>query len=50
MATPTDLSPKQYEVLKLRNGLEVVGMTRDTTSVLKLLLPMLADYHQVQHL
>ena len=30
MASPSDLIPQKYEVLKLRNGLEVVGMTRDT--------------------
>ena len=40
MATPADLSPKQYEVLKLRNGLEVVGMTRDTAQGIEITLPM----------
>ena len=40
MATPADLSPKQYEVLKLRNGLEVVGMTRDTSQGIEITLPM----------
>ena len=40
MTRPTDLTPKQYEVLKLRNGLEVVGMTRDTASGIEVTLPM----------
>jgi len=40
MATPQDLTPQQYEVLKLRNGLEVVGMTRDTTKGIEVTLPM----------
>jgi len=40
MTRPSDLTPKQYEVLKLRNGLEVVGMTRDTAQGIEVTLPM----------
>ena len=40
MTRPSDLMPKQYEVLKLRNGLEVVGMTRDTVKGIEVTLPM----------
>ena len=40
MTRPSDLTPKQYEVLKLRNGLEVVGMTRDTATGIEVTLPM----------
>ena len=29
MASPTDLVPERYEVIKLKSGTEVVGMTRD---------------------
>ena len=29
MSTPRDLIPERYEVIKLKSGTEVVGMTRD---------------------
>ena len=40
MTRPSDLTPQQYEVLKLRNGLEVVGMTRETSNGIEVTLPM----------
>ena len=40
MATPKDLLPKKYEVLRLRNGMEICGMTRDTGAKIVITLPM----------
>ena len=41
MTSPKDIIPTQYEVLKLRSGSEVVGMTRDTGEGIELALPMI---------
>ena len=41
MTRPNDLIPQQYEVLKLRSGSEVVGMTRDTHAGVEITLPMI---------
>ena len=30
MTRPQDLTPRQYEVVKLRTGTELVGMVRET--------------------
>jgi len=48
MASPSDLIPQKYEVLKLRNGLEVVGMTRDTTKGIEITLPMVCKLNAGQ--
>jgi len=40
MTRPKDIIPTQYEVLKLRSGSEVVGMTRDTHEGIEVTLPM----------
>lgn len=41
MATPKDLIPQKYEVLRLRNGVEICGMTRDTGVEVIITLPMI---------
>tara|TARA_B100000902_G_scaffold51531_1_gene58256 strand:+ start:870 stop:1388 length:519 start_codon:yes stop_codon:yes gene_type:complete len=41
MTSPKDIIPTQYEVLKLRSGSEVVGMTRDTGEGIEITLPMI---------
>ncbi len=41
MTSPKDIIPQQYEVLKLRSGSEVVGMTRDTLDGVEITLPMI---------
>ena len=48
MASPSDLIPQKYEVLKLRNGLEVVGMTRDTSKGIEITLPMVCKLNAGQ--
>ena len=40
MATPKDLTPQKYEVIKTRTGAEIMGMTRDTGKGLEVTLPM----------
>ena len=41
MTSPKDIIPQKYEVLKLRSGSEVVGMTRDTATGVEITLPMI---------
>ena len=41
MTSPKDIIPQKYEVLKLRSGSEVVGMTRDTHDGIVITLPMI---------
>ena len=48
MASPSDLLPQKYEVLKLRNGLEIVGMTRDTSKGIEITLPMVCKLNAGQ--
>ena len=43
MASPTDLVPERYEVIKLKNGSEVVGMTRDLGDKIEITLPMICQ-------
>ena len=43
MATPADLIPERYEVIKLKSGTEVVGMTRDLGEVIEITLPMICQ-------
>ena len=43
MTSPKDIIPNQYEVLKLRSGSEVVGMTRDCGDHLEITLPMICQ-------
>ncbi len=43
MASPTDLVPERYEVIKLKNGTEVVGMTRDCGDKIEITLPMICQ-------
>ena len=41
MATPKDLIPQKYEVIKLKTGAEFVGMVRDSNEGLEVTLPMI---------
>ena len=41
MTSPKDIIPQKYEVLKLRSGSEVVGVTRDTATGVEITLPMI---------
>jgi hypothetical protein len=43
MATPKDLVPNKYEVLKLKTGTEICGMTRDTGKGIEIVLPMICQ-------
>lgn len=43
MATPKDLIPNKYEVLKLKTGTEICGMTRDTGKGIEVVLPMICQ-------
>jgi len=43
MTTPKELIPQRYEVIKLKSGTEVVGMTRDCGEVLEITLPMICQ-------
>ncbi len=43
MTTPKELIPQRYEVIKLKSGTEVVGMTRDCGDVLEITLPMICQ-------
>ncbi len=43
MASPTDLVPERYEVIKLKSGTEVVGMTRDLGDKIEITLPMICQ-------
>jgi len=43
MATPKDLVPNKYEVLKLKTGTEICGMTRDTGHGIEVVLPMICQ-------
>lgn len=43
MATPKDLTPSRYEVIKLKTGTEIVGMTRDVGPSLEVTLPMICQ-------
>lgn len=48
MATPKDLLPTRYEVLRLRNGMEICGMTRDTGAKVIITLPMICKLTATQ--
>lgn len=41
MTRPSNLFPDRYEVLKLRTGSEICGMTRDTDRGIEITLPMI---------
>ena len=43
MTAPIDLLPERYEVIKLKNGAEVVGMTRDLGESIEITLPMICQ-------
>ena len=43
MSTPRDLIPERYEVIKLKSGTEVVGMTRDLGETIEITLPMICQ-------
>jgi hypothetical protein len=43
MTRPQDLTPRQYEVVKLRTGTELVGMVRETPRGLQVTLPMICQ-------
>ena len=39
--TAKDLAPQQYEVLKLKTGQEIVGMTKHLEEGIEITLPMI---------
>lgn len=41
MTSPKDIIPQKYEVLKLRTGGDIVGMTRNTQEGIEVTLPMI---------
>jgi hypothetical protein len=43
MAKASDLIPSRYEVIKLKTGTEIVGMTRDVGASLEVTLPMICQ-------
>ena len=43
MTTPKDLIPSRYEVIKLKTGTEIVGMTRDLGDKVEITLPMICQ-------
>lgn len=43
MTSPKELIPQRYEVVKLKSGSEVVGMTRDCGEHLEITLPMICQ-------
>ena len=43
MTSPKELLPQRYEVVKLKSGSEVVGMTRDCGEHLEITLPMICQ-------
>ena len=43
MTSPTDLVPNRYEVIKLKDGAEIVGMTKDCGDYLEITLPMICQ-------
>ena len=47
MATPKNLIPTKYEVIKTRSGAEIVGMTRDTGANLEITLPMICHLSMI---
>ena len=47
MAIPSDLIPERYEVIKLKHGAEVVGMTRDLGDTIEITLPMICQLNLV---
>ena len=48
MTTPNDLvSPNKYEVLKLKTGQEIVGMTKESQNGIVITLPMICKLELV---
>ena len=43
MTTPKDIIPTKYEVVKLKTGTEIVGMTRDLGDKVEITLPMICQ-------
>ena len=43
MTTPKDIIPTRYEVVKLKTGVEIVGMTRDMGDRVEITLPMICQ-------
>ena len=43
MTTPKDIIPTRYEVVKLKTGVEIVGMTRDMGDRIEVTLPMICQ-------
>ena len=41
MTRPTDLTPSRYEVIRLKDSTELVGMTKDCGDYLEITLPMI---------
>ena len=47
MTSPKDLCPQKYEVLKLKTGTEICGMTRDTVKGTEVILPMVCQLNAI---
>jgi hypothetical protein len=47
MTSPKDLVPNKYEVLKLKTGTEICGMTRDTVKGTEVILPMVCQLNAI---
>jgi hypothetical protein len=47
MTSPKDLVPNKYEVLKLKTGTEICGMTRDTPKGTEVILPMVCQLNAI---
>lgn len=43
MTSPKNLVPNKYEVLKLKTGTEICGMTRETGNGIEVILPMICQ-------
>lgn len=44
---PKDLAARKYEVLKLKTGTEICGMTRDTGKGTEVILPMICQLNAI---
>jgi hypothetical protein len=47
MTSPKDLCPQKYEVLKLKTGTEICGMTRNTNKGIEVILPMICQLNLI---
>lgn len=47
MTSPKNLVPNKYEVLKLKTGTEICGMTRDVGNGIEVILPMICQLNAI---